>query len=86
MAQGSDVQLLRMRNADLQVENDSLRLRLLALETPDDNWDSLSGIEDIVSYLDAGTDRASLVALASPSMDVPWMRTGTRGRTSGVRR
>lgn len=72
MAQGSDVQLLRMCNAALLAENDSLRLRLIALETPDDNWDALSGIEDVVSYLDAGTDRASLVALASPSMDVPW--------------
>lgn len=88
VAQGSDMHLLKMRNAALQAENDSLRLRLLSLEEPEDIWETLSGIDDVVSSLDSGDDLARLVALASPSMDVPWKPSVAKAieRYTGPRR
>ena len=87
-AQGTELQLLRMRNAALAAENDSLRLRLVSLEEPRDTWEALSGVEDVVTSLDTEVRTERLVALASPSLNVPWRPSIGKaiGKYTGARR
>lgn len=87
-AQTSELQRLRLRNAALQKELDSLRMRLSSMEEPDDTWAFLSGLDGSVSSLEDVDDLPALVAKASPSVDAVWKPSVGKAlsRYTGARR
>lgn len=76
LSQSRDVLRLQERNAELQAEIDSLKMRIASLEADADPWSQLSGLDDEwasgdVSSLDDSPDGlAWFIARSSPSMDI----------------